>query len=287
MRRGLSLIELLVVVAILTTLIGLLVPAAQRTREAAARIKCQSNLKQIGLALQDYISIQGFFPPAWANQPTSADDYIPGWGWGAIILPSLGQSALFGQLGIPAALFGGGNNPAWPDALTQTPIPAYRCPSDSGPALNDQRLSHALSKYRAVLGPGEGGVDFVTNADCGGVMMQNSRTRPTDVLDGTSTTVAIGECRYDAVHWAAIWAGMAGCDPASDSVMVSCVAWQIDAGASVIDGPAPEAFSSWHPGGAHFCFCDGSVRFFPDGGNVRTLMWLAGRNDGQVVNPGF
>ncbi len=283
MRKGISLIELLVVMAITAVLMGLLLPAAQRVREAANRTRCQNNLHQIGLALQSYIAQNDAFPAAYVNRPANPDDPAAGWGWGAMLLPFVEQDGLFHQLDFPPALFGAGGNPAQPTVFTQTSLAIYRCPSDLGPAVNDYRYDHATANYRAVCGPNGAGVDFVTNADGGGAMWQNSRVTPLDVTDGTSNTLAIGECAYDAIHWAAIWAGMVGVD--NGSVMVSCVMWQIDNGG--INGVEPQAFSSRHPGGAYFCFCDGSVRFFPDDADVQTLKWLAGRNDGQVVAPNF
>ena len=70
-------------------------------------------------------------------------------------------------------------------------------------------------------------------------------------------------------------------------IMISCVMWHIDEFSAVINGPAPQAFGSRHPGGAHFAFCDGSVRFFRDGNNMAILRFLASRADGHVVNPDF
>jgi prepilin-type N-terminal cleavage/methylation domain-containing protein len=282
MRKGISLIELLVVIAIIALLNGLLLPAVQRVREAANRASCCNNLHQIGLGLQSYAALHGPYPAAYVNQPTGPDDYRPGWGWGAILLPFVEQDALGKQL---PPLFGGGNNPAWPTELTQSRLPIYRCPSDSGPDFNSARLGHALSNYRAVCGPNMAGSDFVTNQDGGGAMFQNSRITPLDVTDGTANTLAVGECRYDGTHWAAVWPGMAGVDPSNGGIMVSCVMWQVDT--TGINGREPQSFGSWHVGGAFFCFCDGSVRYFREGGDMQTLRWLAGRNDGQIVMPDF
>jgi prepilin-type processing-associated H-X9-DG protein len=228
----------------------------------------------------------GPYPPAFANIPAASDDVRPGWGWGAIILPFVEQNSLHQALTFPPALFGDGSLTAWPTPLTQTPLAVYRCPSNAGGDLNDVRNDFALSNYRAVGGTADVGQLFQANQDFGGAMFQNSSVRPDDVTDGTSNTLAIGECSYDAVHWAAIWAGMLG-QTAAGGVAMSCVMWQVDDQTATINGPAPQAFGSQHPGGAYFVFCDGSARFFPDGGQIQTLKWLAGRNDGRVVSPEF
>jgi prepilin-type N-terminal cleavage/methylation domain-containing protein/prepilin-type processing-associated H-X9-DG protein len=286
-RLAFTLIELLVVIAIIATLIGLLLPAVQKVREAANRTKCQNNLKQQGLALHNYAEAVGQFPPAYMNKPANPYDYLPGWGWGALILPYVEQTALMQSLNLPWSLFGNGANPAPPTALTQAPLKIYRCPSDIGPDINSFRNDHATSNYRAVCGPDDDGGFFYTNKDRGGVLFQNSKIRITDVSDGTSNTLAIGECMFDepTVKWAAIWPGMIGLY--NNGIMISCVMWQVDDQSAQINGTAPQAFSSRHRGGAYFAFCDGSIRFFREGGNVQNLKWLAGRNDGKVVVPDF
>ena len=109
-------------------------------------------------------------------------------------------------------------------------------------------------------------------------------TRIRDITDGTSNTLAVGECMYDppSGKTACIWAGFTGWY--YGSVRISDVFWYVDAAAAEINGPAPQAFSSRHTGGAYFAFCDGGVRFFRDGGDPNVVKWLAGRADGHVVD---
>jgi prepilin-type N-terminal cleavage/methylation domain-containing protein/prepilin-type processing-associated H-X9-DG protein len=281
-RSAFTLIELLVVIAIIAILIGLLLPAVQKVREAMNRLRCSNNLKQQSLAMHAHASAIGWFPPAYEAQGT-----LPGWGWGTLILPYLEQDNLYQGMNAAKSTFGNGTTTAMPSdvpgLLSQTMLPVYRCPSEVADALNPDRQLHATSNYRAVSGPSTTPY-FYADQDIGGVCYQNSRTKIVDILDGSSNTVVIGECAYDIRKgWlAAIWVGMTGMYQ-STSIRISDVMWPVDEAAAKINGTAPQAFGSRHQGGAMFGFADGSVRMFRDNMDPNAMRWLAGRNDGVVV----
>src|SRR5439155_18961843 len=133
----------------------------------ANRIKCSNNLKQIGLALHGYAETNGRFPAGY-----QAPNFDPGWGWGAAILPFAEQTHLYLALGVSMRRFGDGQNPASPSTnkYTQTPLPSFRCPSNTTPDLNDLRFDFAMSNYRAVAGPldWQTGCAYTANMDIGG-----------------------------------------------------------------------------------------------------------------------
>ena len=281
-RSAFTLIELLVVIAIIAILIALLVPAVQKVREAAARTQCQNNLHQMCLGMHNYAGVKGHFPSAY-----TAPGFEPGWGWGTAILPYMEQDPLYKNLGVDQGVkFGGGANPAMPTALTQSILSLFRCPSDTGPPLNPVRLNHAMANYRAGAGPITY-PSFYPDQDMGGVMWQNSKIKFTYISDGTSNTLAVGECMFDPKtdKRAALWAGMTGLR--DGSIWISDVMWWVDESSAQVNGPAPQAFSSRHHGGAFFGFCDGSVRFFRTGTDPNIVRWLGGRADGVVVPNDF
>lgn len=140
-RQGFTLVELLVVIAIIGVLVGLLLPAVQAAREAARRMQCSNNLKQIGLAIHNYESAHRVFPsgyvsyatrngngPAGAAIDPSTWDAAPGWGWAALILPYIEQGNITHSLNMEEPIWSSGNR-AW----IKTSLPTYLCPSSSGP----------------------------------------------------------------------------------------------------------------------------------------------------------
>lgn len=270
-RKGFTLIELLVVIAIIAILIALLLPAVQQAREAARRSTCKNNVKQIGLALHNYHETYNTFPAAWFRNGSAE----PGWGWGVAILPAMDQKPLFDQLNtsvnpIPVA----GN------ANTQTVLPAYRCPSDTGPAINANRGNHGTSNYMGVFGSNSAGSATINNGD--GIFSASSSISFRDITDGSSNTVGITERAYGRVgtvtYNGAIWAGMyeAGRN-------ASTIRGIQNTGANRINGTEAWAASSQHTGGVHFLLMDGSVRFISENIDGATMEDLAQRNDGDVI----
>jgi prepilin-type N-terminal cleavage/methylation domain-containing protein/prepilin-type processing-associated H-X9-DG protein len=269
-RRGFTLIELLVVMAIIAVLIGLLLPAVQKVREAAARSQCENNLKQIGIACHAYHDAQLALPPGYlATGPYSdgATDTSPGWGWSAFLLPHLEQDNVYRQLNFA--------QPLQTSAGIQTMLKVFLCPSDVPPlapftvsdAVGTPVALAAPSSYAATVGPDASDIADPTGE---GVFYRNSRTKLTDIIDGTSQTVMIGERAW--VDSNGIWAGAP-----SGAVLRPGVRnpWQNALGAAPAlvlahnnwinikddaDGGLDD-FSSYHTNGANLLFADGSVHF--------------------------
>ncbi len=127
MRRAFTLVEVLVVIAIIGLLIAILLPAVQAARESARKTQCFDNLKQIGIALISYHDTYGSLPPGYVSAfDNQGNDVGPGWGWAAILLPQLEQPNLFASIQFPVAI----ENQSSPQARTSI-IPTYLCPSDT------------------------------------------------------------------------------------------------------------------------------------------------------------
>jgi len=300
-----TLIELLVVIAIISVLIGLLLPAVQKVRESATCIQCRNNLKQIGLALQNYHGTNRCFPPGYqASGPYTdgATDTTPGWGWGTFILPSLEQDNLFRQLNL--------NQPIQNSPAIQTAVKTYLCPSDLYPAgafavpdaFGNTVTLAAPSSYAACVGGDESGTADPTGL---GVFYRNSRTKLTDITDGTSSTILVGDRAWSNVN--GIWAGAvsgavckrgpqnpcpgggAASYPAADLIQSHS---HLNNTTTDTDGGLDD-FSSQHMGGSNFVFADGHVSFIrsipgdnPDGSytpDSLRFQALGTRANGEIV----
>ncbi|HEY2154846.1 MAG TPA: DUF1559 domain-containing protein [Isosphaeraceae bacterium] len=279
-RRGFTLIELLVVIAIIAILIALLLPAVQAAREAARRIQCVNNLKQIGLGLHNYHDALGTFPMSYATRARFVDgqtDTAPGWGWASMILPQIEQASLFNAVNFVLAVESPQNA-----TVVRTAMAAYVCPSDvtSGPFPVVDPSGNTLAtmtptSYAACVG------NDLTDSTTGlnndglgnGTMFRNSRIRLADITDGSSQTIVVGERAW--ANTEGVWAGVVTNGTTRRGPKNPCprtgalfygAATLVQAHGHLLntdtdpDGGLDD-YSSLHPGGANFVFGDGSVRF--------------------------
>ncbi len=195
-RRGFTLIELLVVIAIISVLIGLLLPAVQKVREAAARIHCQNNLKQIALAMHHYVSVHDRLPPAFKGDGMPIA-YFASWSPLAELNPFLEQTAIYNQMDLSLQTYESTIpfNITRPNqfAVQQT-VPLFLCPSDKmqpvtqGPAYGVPVLGP--TNYAFCNGTGlNGGSPW----DADGAFIAKRTMRIADLADGTSNTAMISE----------------------------------------------------------------------------------------------
>jgi prepilin-type N-terminal cleavage/methylation domain-containing protein len=227
-RDAFTLIELLVVIAIMAILIGLLLPAVQKVREAAARTTCINNLKQIGLALQNYHDSIGYFPPGYVDgntdpNSTPDNDVGPGWGWCAYLLPYVEQKNLYQQINFGQPVGTGANV-----AVSQQLLKVYQCPSDpyqdifpvydSSFGTPIAMLAHGNyvgcngweecfngAGGNPQAGAGADGLPGVYGQGGRGVFFRNSRTRIADITDGLHNTIIAGE--RSGNHSPSTWTG--------------------------------------------------------------------------------
>ncbi len=292
-RPAFTLIELLVVIAIIAVLIGLLVPAVQQVREASNRASCENNLKQLGLALHNYHDTYKKFPPGSTGNGGTAAAPVPAYGWVVFILPYMDQDPLNKRISPNTRTLQQVFNSDV--AALQFAVPTLICPSDASTELNANRpftlavsgqsIKTSISNY-----PGNAG-----NAGTDGVLFPNSKIRITDIRDGTSNTMLVGERDSSNSRYAANWVGRsAEAEVVNIYALVGYAEYRMMDGYSTSGSFPARAYGSKHINGANFCLCDGSVRFIDTsvqwgdtlgGAAAGTFNNLANRNDGVPLGP--
>jgi len=292
-RPAASLVEALVAIGIIGLLLALLLPAVQRIREAAAKLQCQSNLRQIGIALHHYHATHGRLPPG----PIRSRGNDPNWLliWHALLLPYVEQDALWAQT--EAACRADPRpymNP--PHVGLATVIPVYGCPADSRlsrPLTDSDGVTATYTSYLGISGA------FLHPDGLFGHGNMGPGLRLTDATDGLSNTLLVGERpppdTLQAGQWySRMWPlsnrfgqlrgpeghmrvvqAASGPDPC-----ISGTGFQFGPGRT--ENPCDRYhFWSLHPGGANFLFGDGSIRFLQY--SARPLLpALATRNGGEA-----
>jgi prepilin-type N-terminal cleavage/methylation domain-containing protein len=300
-RDAFTLIELLVVIAIIAVLIGLLVPAVQQVREAANRTQCQSNLKQIGIAIHNHHDVNKRLPSGYVELVPLTDRAI----WITQILPYVEQGNLYQTYNPNQSVGGGAAN----FQLNQAQIQLFQCPSamTQPPQFYppDKTIGpYALGNYLANngLGPMKSESDPIKSVVKPGVFMVNSKLRLTDIKDGTSTTLFVTEClNFPATATTADWRG-------NLTYPENCLFhWNYTPNTSnpdwlrdVLCVNVPQApclakhtaysnrmnivsARSNHPGGVQILLGDGSARFASNSIDLTTWQALGSPAGGEVV----
>jgi len=322
-RNGFTLIELLVVIAIIAVLIGLLLPAVQKVREAANRTKCSNNLKQLSLACHTYHDTHGLFPPgamvlpngpSWQNLDWTANKGT----WLVYTLPYMEQGNLFKaipNLYVPHFDSMGAAEQA---GVLPTLLPYGRCPSDGfnsenptsnyvgsmGPECLDNFCN--FEPYQQFCNMPQWG--WTTSADDGttdnagdirGMFARaGAKIALRDVSDGTTNTLFIGETLPSenihmlVFHWYSTYGTQLNSTiipinyPVDENDQSWCGANSGGPQHSMTNNSVAWGFRSRHPQGANFAFVDGSIHFITQGIDYKTYQLLGCRNDGQAV-PAF
>ena len=297
-RTAFTLIELLVVIAIIAILIGLLLPAVQKVREAASRAKCSNNLKQLGLALHNYHDANTYFPyghqtEALANEIHRRDC------WYQRVLPYMEQTALYNAYEADTTQYIHNIN----TTFTNTTVSTLACPSDgAAPGTGANGSNHSFQGSYAVCATGQTGDMTPTNKD--GLMYKDSKTKLGQITDGSSNTVLASEGIIRG-NSASAWGGLGGYwggaphgafgfstyelpNTTVKDRVYSCKSTTMKE-APCENGNAGGLAGRWnyarsrHTGGVNVAMGDGSIRFITNNVDIATWRNLGNREDGNVL----
>ena len=282
-RAGFSVVEFLVVLAIITLLLTLLIPAFMRGREAARRITCFNNQKQLILATHSYQASHGVLPSGCVDVvgPLAEADEKNRMSWITSLLPYLEQSGVYNAIDFDHGAFDVQNQTARATTLTTLLCPSsnIKLQNQPGPFSWTMNAPPGLDGLTSYAGCHHD-VEAPIGVDAPGVFFRNSRIRPIDVTDGLSQTVYIGEVAYPSkIGW------LSG----SRSTMRNTghPIKQIEAEAD-LDAEPPKGFvggfGSRHAGGAIFAFGDGSARFIKESIDPAVYRLLGNRSDGEAID---
>jgi prepilin-type N-terminal cleavage/methylation domain-containing protein len=295
LRLGFTLVEILVVVAIIGVLIALMLPAIQAARESARKTKCANNLKQIGLAMHNYMDVKKSFPPGYVTKVLpNLDDGGPGWSWGPMIMPHFEDGTAFEQVNLDLPIASDQNK------IRLQSMPGFICPSDGEfePIIDipEKKTTRILCQMAAGNYVASVGTVRPTCKICrdhfDGVFGRNRPIEPQELQDGLSKTICVGE-RSSFWSRPAVW-GVVPNSKLIDNQQEGKYAGGpgyvlgttfkegfnievVPLDAEEVDSYA-ESFGSQHPGGSFFLFCDGGVRFVFDSTDPSVMNTISTRD---------
>lgn len=264
---GFTLIELVVVLAVIGILVALLMPAVQTARESARKVRCQSRLKQLALGLHNYHEQHGALPPGSLKIGTAYRPFS-GWGWCAMALSQIDQSALYNQINFETNNLVGANL-----NVAETVLPFSFCPSDSSPQT-------------ILVQDDFGGTARIAAGNYLGVesmLKEVESTRFGQVTDGLSNTFMLSESRYeiDAIYGDESTSSWIGIATFENEFVTNSVPHFPIATFSKINR---SVFSSWHYAGCNFALADGHVRFFSENMDESVYLALGTKNGGEAIS---